>query len=119
MLQFFFSLIWFSYYFYLYCTENEKLIKNLLLASFFLGFGCGVRLTFLVVVFPVIICGLIILYNKYKSDYFNLIKRIISHIFIVFFITIFFVVLCWPHIFVSIQSDNLLRFLAQNYFASY
>ena len=108
----FFSLIWFSYYFYLYCIENKKLIKNLLLASFFLGFGCGVRLTFLVVVFPVVICGLIILYNKYKSDYFNLIKRIISHIFIVFFITIFFVVLCWPHIFVSIQSDNLLGFLS-------
>ena len=42
----FFSLIWFSYYFYLYCTENNKLIKNLLFASIFLGFGCGVRLTF-------------------------------------------------------------------------
>ena len=108
----FFSLIWFSYYFYLYCSENERLIKNLLLASFFLGFGCGVRLTFLVVVFPVIICGLIYLYNKYRSDYLNLIKRLIPHIFITFFITIFFVVLCWPHIFKAIQSDNLLRFLS-------
>ena len=108
----FFSLIWFSYYFYLYCSENERLIKNLLLASFFLGFGCGVRLTFLVVVFPVIICGLIYLYNKYRSDYLNLIKRLIPHVFITFFITIFFVVLCWPHIFKAIQSDNLLRFLS-------
>ena len=108
----FFSLIWFSYYFYLYCSENERLIKNLLLASFFLGFGCGVRLTFLVVVFPVIICGLIYLYNKYRSDYLNLIKRLIPHVFITFFITIFFVVLCWLHIFKAIQSDNLLRFLS-------
>ena len=108
----FFSLIWFSYYFYLYCSENEKLIKNLLFASFFLGFGCGVRLTFLVVVFPVIICGLIYLNYKYRSDYLNLIKRLIPHIFITFFITIFFVVLCWPHIFKAIQSDNLLRFLS-------
>ena len=108
----FFSLIWFSYYFYLYCSENERLIKNLLFASFFLGFGCGVRLTFLVVVFPVIICGLIYLNYKYRSDYLNLIKRLIPHIFITFFITIFFVVLCWPHIFKAIQSDNLLRFLS-------
>ena len=108
----FFSLIWFSYYFYLYCSENERFIKNLLFASFFLGFGCGVRLTFLVVVFPVIICGLIYLNYKYRSDYLNLIKRLIPHIFITFFITIFFVVLCWPHIFKAIQSDNLLRFLS-------
>ena len=34
----FFSLIWFCYYFYLYCTEDEKIIKNLLLSSFFIGF---------------------------------------------------------------------------------
>ena len=72
----FFSLIWFSYYFYLYCTENKKLIKNLLLASFFLGFGCGVRLTFLIVVFPVVICGLIYLYDRYKTNYVSLIKRL-------------------------------------------
>ena len=108
----FFSLVWFSYYFFLYCTENEKLIKNLLLASFFLGFGCGVRLTFLIVVFPVVICGLIYLFNKYKSNYSSLAKRLLPHILITFFITIFFVFLCWPHIFVSIQSDNFFRFLS-------
>ena len=108
----FFSLIWFSYYFYLYCTENNKLIKNLLFASIFLGFGCGVRLTFLVVVFPVVICGLIYLFNRYRSDYLDLIKRLSLHILVVFCITIFLVVLCWPHIFISIQSDNLLRFLS-------
>ena len=108
----FFSLIWFSYYFYLYCTEKNKLIKNLLLASFFLGFGCGVRLTFLVVVFPVVICGFIYLFNRYRSDYLDLIKRLILHIIIAFLITIFLVFLCWPHIFTSIQSDNFFRFLS-------
>ena len=108
----FFSLIWFSYFFYLYCTENKRLIKNLLFASFFLGFGCGVRLTFLVVVFPVIVSGLIYLFNQYRSDYFNLAKRLVPHILIIFFITIFLVVLCWPHIFASIQSDNFFRFLS-------
>ena len=108
----FFSLIWFAYYFYLYCVENKNITKNLLLSSFFIGFGCGVRLTFLVVVFPVVICGLIYLFNRYRSDYLDLIKRLSLHILIAFFITIFLVVLCWPHIFASIQSDNLFRFLS-------
>ena len=108
----FFSLIWFTYYFYLYCVENENITKNLLLASFFMGFGCGVRLTFLVVIFPVVVCGIIYLINKYKSDYFYLLKRLFLHILIAFAITIFLVILCWPHILVSIQSDNFFRFLS-------
>ena len=108
----FFSLIWFTYYFYLYCVENENITKNLLLASFFMGFGCGVRLTFLVVIFPVVVSGIIYLINKYKSDYSYLIKRLSLHILVAFIITIFLVILCWPHIFVSIQSDNFFRFLS-------
>ena len=108
----FFSLIWFAYYFYLYCVENENINKNLLLASFFMGFGCGVRLTFLVVIFPLVVSGIIYLVYKYKSHYSQLIKRLSLHIPIAFLITIFLVILCWPHIFVSIQSDNFFRFLS-------
>ena len=108
----FFSLIWFIYYFYLYCIEDEKLIKNLLLSSFFLGFGCGVRLTFLVVIFPAVVCGFIYLLKKYKSNYLDLFKRLVPHILIAFFITIFLVFLCWPHIFVSIRNDNFFGFLS-------
>ena len=108
----FFSLIWFIYYFYLYCIEDEKLIKNLLLSSFFLGFGCGVRLTFLVVIFPAVVCGFIYLFKKYKSNYLDLFKRLVPHILIAFFITIFLVFLCWPHIFVSIKNDNFFGFLS-------
>ena len=108
----FFSLIWFIYYFYLYCTEDEKLIKNLLLSSLFLGFGCGVRFTFLVVIFPAVTCGFIYLFNKYKSNYLDLIKRLVPHIIIAFFITIFLTFLCWPHIFVSIKNDNFFAFLS-------
>ena len=107
----FFSLIWFIYYFYLYCVEDEKIIKNLLLSSFFLGFGCGVRLTFLVVIFPAVACGLIYLFNKYKSNYLDLIKRLFPHILIAFFITIFLIFLCWPHIYVAIKNDNFFSFL--------
>ena len=108
----FFSLIWFCYYFYLYCTEDEKIIKNLLLSSFFLGFGCGVRLTFLVVVFPAIICGLFFLFKKYKLNYTYLTKRLLSHSFITIIITILLVILCWPHMIEEIQNGNFLEFFS-------
>ena len=39
----------------------QKKIANNILSSFFIGFGCGVRLTFLVVIFPVIILGFTII----------------------------------------------------------
>ena len=108
----FFSLIWFCYYFYLYCTEDRRIIKNLLLASFFIGFGCGVRLTFLVVIFPVIISGLFFLLNKYKTNYSYLLKRLISHSLITILITLFFVILCWPHMIEKIQSGDFLKFFS-------
>ena len=108
----FFSLIWFCYYFYLYCTEDTKNFKYLLLFSFFVGFGSGVRLTFAVIIFPVVICGIIFLIKKYKNNYFKFYKRILSHIPITVIITIFLVIICWPHIFVAYQNDNLVRFLS-------
>lgn len=108
----FFSLIWFTYYFYLYCVEDKKIIKNLLLASFFLGFGSGVRLTFIVVAFPVIIIGLIYLIKKYENNIFELIKRLSGHIIIAIFITLFLVILCWPHMIEEIKNENFLNFLS-------
>ena len=108
----FFSLIWFCYYFYLYCTEDNNNLKYLLLFSFFVGFGSGVRLTFAVVIFPVVICGIIFLIKKYKDNYFKFYKRLFTHIPITIAITIFLVVLCWPHIFVAYQNENLGRFLS-------
>ena len=56
----FFSLIWSSYFFYLYFSKDEK-IKNLILASFFTGFGCSVRLPFLLVIFQLSFVGLFFL----------------------------------------------------------
>ena len=108
----FFSLIWFCYYFYLYCTEEKKIIKNLLLASFFIGFGCGVRLTFLVVIFPVVVCGLVYLFIKFKSQYLYLTKRLLPHSLIAIAITIFLVILCWPHMIVEIQNGNFVKFFS-------
>ena len=48
-----FSFIWFCYYFYRYCVENDNIFKNLILASFFIGFGCGVRLALLMPILPI------------------------------------------------------------------
>ncbi|MDC0517505.1 glycosyltransferase family 39 protein [Candidatus Pelagibacter sp.] len=108
----FFSLIWFCYYFYLYCTEDEKIFKNLILSSFFIGFGCGVRLTFLVVIFPAIICGLVFLFKKYGSKFEYLIKRLLFHSLITIVIALFFIVLCWPHLIEEIQNGNFVDFFS-------
>ncbi len=106
----FFSFIWFCYFFYLYCKKEEKIFKNLILASLCIGFGCGVRLTFLIVIFPTIILGFIFLVKKYKSNYLTLVKRLSLHIPIVFIITIFLVILCWPHFIVELQKGNFIEF---------
>ena len=106
----FFSFIWFCYFFYLYCKKEEKIFKNLILASLCIGFGCGVRLTFLIVIFPAIILGFIFLIKKYKSNYLTLVKRLSLHIPIVFIITIFLVILCWPHFIVELQKGNFIEF---------
>ena len=108
----FFAFIWSCYYFYLYCTEEKKLIKNLILFSLFFGFGCGVRLTFVVVIFPVIVVGLFYLFKKYQSNYSYLIKRLILHIPTVFFISVILVILCWPHIMVEINKGNFFEFIS-------
>ena len=77
-----------------------------------IGFGCGVRLTFLIVIFPTIIIGFIFLIKKYKSNYLNLVKRLSLHIPIVFLITVFLVILCWPHFIVEIGKGNFVSFLS-------
>ena len=102
----FFSFIWFFYYFFLYCTEKENISKNLILSSLFLGFGCGVRLTFLVVIFPVIVSGFFYLFRKFGFNFSFLFKRLLPHILVAFFITLFLVILCWPHIIVEINKGN-------------
>ena len=84
----FFALIWFCYFFYKYIKYEKKIYLNLFLASLFLGFGTGVRLTFLVVAFPVIVCGLIYLFKKSKGQYLNLTKRLAAHSILTFLIII-------------------------------
>ena len=108
----FFAFIWSCYYFYLYCTEDNNLSKNLIFFSLFFGFGCGVRLTFVVVIFPVIIAGLYFLLRKYRTDYSYIIKRLFLHIPIVFIISVFLIILCWPHIMVEINKGEFFEFIS-------
>jgi hypothetical protein len=108
----FFSLIWFCNYFYSYCVDENKKIKNIILASVFVGFGCGVRLTFLITILPCVIIGLVFLIQKYRSNYLNLFKRLIAHILISLLIVVFLIIICWPHMIVEIKNDNFINFFS-------
>jgi len=92
----FFSYIWFIYFFLKYLTNDKDKILNILYTSFFIGFGCGVRISFLAIIIPIIIVGLVFLIkNKIFLNYISNLFRdtIISSIVITLLITI-----SWPHI---------------------
>ena len=107
----FFSLIWFCYFFYKYLNNEKNTILNLIMASFFIGFGCGVRLSFLITVFPVILCGLIYLFRKFNDELLYLIKRLTFHFLLSFFTIMFLISISWPHLILSIMEGNFFTFI--------
>ena len=95
----FFSFIWFCYFFLKYLENYEKKrIIYLLIFSFFIGFGAGIRISFLLIIFPPIVFGLTILIRKFKKELYNLIKKLVIDINISFLIIVFLIILCWPHV---------------------
>lgn len=93
----FFSLIWFLHFFYKYII-NKKDFKNLILFSFFVGFGCGVRISFLAIIFPIIIFGFYFYMNKFKLNLLSTLRLKIIDIALCFVIVCFLTFLTWPHI---------------------
>ena len=92
----FFSLIWFLYFFYKYISKEEDL-KNLILFSIFIGFGCGIRISFFGIIFPIILFGIISYINQFKYGLGKFLKKKISDITICIIIISFLTLLAWPH----------------------
>ena len=92
--------------------ENKNVFKNLILFSFFIGFGCGVRLALLMPILPVVLTGFYYLIRKYKTNYYSLVKRLSLHIPLAFSF-VFLVVLCWPHVIVEINKNNFFEVFLQ------
>ena len=93
----FFSLIWFLYFFYKY-TSKDKDFKNLILFSFFIGFGCGIRISFLAIIFPLILIGIFYHVKIFNYNLKNFLKKKISDIIICTFVILFLTLLTWPHL---------------------
>ena len=92
----FFSLIWFLYFFYKYISKKKD-FKNLILFSFFIGFGCGIRISFLAIIFPIILFGVYYYINKFKLNFVNFLKFKMPDITICIIIISFLTFFTWPH----------------------
>jgi hypothetical protein len=93
----FFSLIWFLYFFYKYISK-EKDLKNLIFFSIFIGIGCGIRISFLGIIFPIILFGITNYIISFKYNIGNFFKKKISDIIICLIIISFLTFLTWPHL---------------------
>ena len=93
----FFSLIWFLYFFYKY-TLKENDFKNLIFFSLFIGFGCGTRISFLTIIFPIILFGIFYYINIFKYSLGKFFKKKIPDIIISILIISCLTLLSWPHL---------------------
>lgn len=93
----YFSLIWFIYFFIKYLLIKDN-FKNLFFFSLFVGFGCGIRLSFISLVFPFIILGIFYYCKNEKISLFNFFRKKIYHLIISFFIIFIITLSAWPHL---------------------
>ena len=90
----FFALIWAIYFFIKYLENFERFrFKHLVLMTFFIGFGSGTRLTFIVLLIPLALIWIYVILQK-KINYLSLISDFLFGSIIIVFLTI----LAWPHI---------------------
>ena len=93
----FFSLIWFCYFFYKYLFYEKKKYINLISAAFFAGLGCGVRISFVALLFPIFIIGTICFFKKSKNYLISL-KQFVVHITFAIAIIVILTIVAWPHV---------------------
>ena len=95
-----FALIWFAYSVYMYCVNfDNKRLKFLILASFFMGFGLGTRASFFVITAPIVLSALIFIIknkNRYRDN--KVFKKIFFDIFIFGSISFSLMILAWPYV---------------------
>ena len=92
----FFALIWFLYFFYKYISKKRD-IKNLIYFSVFIGFGCGIRISFLAVIFPMIIFGIIYYIQRFQINIFEFLKIKGFDIILGLICILFLSFITWPH----------------------
>ena len=92
----FFSYVWFIYFFLKYLNNDKDKIINILYTSFFIGFGCGIRISFLSIVVPIIIIGLIFLIKK--KIFLNYVSKLIRDTIIALILITLLITITWPHI---------------------
>ncbi len=92
----FFSLIWFLYFFYKYISKKKD-IKNLIYFSAFIGFGCGIRTSFLAIIFPIIIFGIIYYTQKFQTNTTEFLKTKFFDIILGLTFILFLSFITWPH----------------------
>ena len=95
----FFSLIWFSYFFIKYIKKfNYKRMRPLLFSVFFLSFGLGVRLSFGIIILPLIISGLVYIFIKNDNNL-NCLKKLFIDLIIGLSIVVVILTIFWPQLF--------------------
>ena len=105
-----FALVWFAYFTYMYCINFEnKRLRFLIFASFFMGLGVGTRLPFFVVPIPIIISALIFIITTYYTKFkgYQIYKKIFFDFLIFSSITFSLMIAAWPYVHSS--PDILLK----------
>ena len=86
-------LIWTIFYFIKYLENiNLKRFKYLILLSVFIGLGSNTRITFLSLLFPLILFGIYYVWINTKS-----LRIIFTDLFTVSLITFLLIIIIWPH----------------------
>jgi len=116
-----FAHVWTTYLFikYLQTQRTSKFSsKYILLAGLTIGLGTGVRVPFIITLFPVFLFGLIDIFftKKITNNSFSF-SKFVFHLIFIFLISYFVTISFWPHVHnnIILQPFNLLIEQTKNY----